>query len=151
MRAGEFGARTLGGFMKTILFCALSLVACGCYSSHRSHDPQAGTGKYGGSGYDDVGSKSTNKTGTVEASSPTYSHDQADRNLAQQIRQALNDDESLAASARQVEILVNHGSVTLRGTVLSSDEKQRIEEKVKHCAGVNNVDNQLQVRSGSAR
>src|SRR5262249_48106942 len=53
----------------------------------------------------------------------------ADRDLTQQIRQAVVSDKSLSTSAHNVKIISRNGTVTLRGEVKSDEEKKAIVAK----------------------
>jgi osmotically-inducible protein OsmY len=75
------------------------------------------------------------------------SENEADRTITQNIRQAITGDESLSTNAKNVKIITNDGTVTLRGPVKSEKEKTEIEAKAKQVAGVKRVDNQLEVVS----
>ena len=75
------------------------------------------------------------------------SESEADRTITQNIRKALTADDSLSTNAKNVKIITNDGTVTLRGPVKSEKEKADIEAKAKQVAGVKNVDNQLEVAS----
>ena len=71
----------------------------------------------------------------------------ADRELAQKIRQAIVDDNSLSTSAHNVKIIVRDGVVVLKGPVQSEDEKKSIGTKAEQIAGTGKVKNQLMVKS----
>jgi hyperosmotically inducible periplasmic protein len=73
------------------------------------------------------------------------SENEADRKITQQIRQAVTKDDSLSTSAQNVKIITQDGKVTLRGTVKSDSEKQKIGEMAKKASGVKNVENLLTV------
>ena len=75
------------------------------------------------------------------------SESEADRTISQNIRKALTADDSLSTNAKNVKIITNDGTVTLRGPVKSEKEKTDIEAKAKQVAGVKSVDNQLEVAS----
>ncbi len=75
------------------------------------------------------------------------SENEADRTITQNIRQALTADDSLSTNAKNVKIITNDGTVTLRGPVKSDKEKVEIEAKAKQVAGVKKVDNQLEIAS----
>ena len=75
------------------------------------------------------------------------SENEADRTISQTIRKAITADDSLSTNAKNVKIITNDGTVTLRGPVKSEKEKADIEAKAKQVAGVKNVDNQLEVAS----
>ena len=75
------------------------------------------------------------------------SENEADRTITQNIRQALTADDSLSTNAKNVKIITNDGTVTMRGPVKSEKEKTDIEAKAKQVAGVKRVDNQIEVAS----
>jgi osmotically-inducible protein OsmY len=75
------------------------------------------------------------------------SENDADRTITQKIRQAITADDSLSTNAKNVKIITNDGTVTLRGPVKSEKEKSDIEAKAKQVAGVKRVDNQIEVAS----
>ena len=68
--------------------------------------------------------------------------------LVQRIRQAVVKDDSLSMNAKNVKIIVREGKVQLRGPVETPQEKDAIAAKAGQIAGKNNVDNQLEVRTG---
>jgi osmotically-inducible protein OsmY len=74
------------------------------------------------------------------------SENEADRKITQQIRQAVVKDDSLSTSAQNVKIITQDGKVTLRGTVNSDSEKQKIADKAKKVSGVKNVNNLITVK-----
>jgi len=69
----------------------------------------------------------------------------SDRQLTAQIRRAIVKDKSLSSTAHNVKIIAQNGSVTLKGTVKSDEEKQAIESKATEIAGAGKVNNELQV------
>ena len=70
---------------------------------------------------------------------------ETDRTLNQNIRQTLNTDSSLSASAKNVHFDTDNGKVTLRGTVPTEKDKKDLAAKVEKMSGVKDVDNQLQI------
>jgi hyperosmotically inducible protein len=74
------------------------------------------------------------------------SESEADRTVTQQIRRAVVADDSLSTMAKNVKIITADGVVTLRGPVQSPREKEAIEAKARQFAGINQVDNQLEVK-----
>jgi hyperosmotically inducible protein len=68
-----------------------------------------------------------------------------DRQMAQQIRQAIVKDKSLSTYAHNVKVIVQDGAVTLKGTVRSDEEKQTIEAKATQVAGADKVTNQIEI------
>ena len=75
------------------------------------------------------------------------SESEADRTISQNIRAAITADDSLSTNGKNVKIITNEGTVTLRGPVKSDKEKSDIEAKAKQIAGVKKVDNQLEIAS----
>ena len=74
------------------------------------------------------------------------SNNKADVELTRQIRRAVMKDGSLSMMAHNVKIVSANGDVTLRGPVETEHEKTAIASKAQAIAGVNNVDNQLEVK-----
>lgn len=70
-----------------------------------------------------------------------------DREIAQKIRKAIVDDNSLSTSAHNVKIIVRDGVVVLKGPVESEDEKKSIGAKAEEIAGVGKVKNHLTIKS----
>lgn len=73
------------------------------------------------------------------------SENEADRKITQRIRQAVTKDDSLSTSAQNVKIITQDGKVTLRGTVNSDSEKQKIADMAKKAPGVKNVENLITI------
>ena len=55
-------------------------------------------------------------------------------------------DSALGYDAKNVKIVTEGGKVTLRGPVKSAAERSSIEAKAKAAAGINAVDNQLEIK-----
>ncbi len=68
-----------------------------------------------------------------------------DRETARQIRQSIVKDKSLSTYAHNVKIIVQDGSVTLKGPVRSDEEKDSVMKKATAVAGDGKVVNQLEV------
>ncbi len=82
------------------------------------------------------------------SSSPTADQQKenpSDRQLTQQIRRAITKDGSLSTYAHNVKIIVQNGTVTLKGPVRSDEEKQAVEAKAAQIAGADKVKDELQV------
>jgi osmotically-inducible protein OsmY len=71
----------------------------------------------------------------------------ADRELTAAIRKAIVDDDTLSTNAQNVKIITVGGVVTLRGPVKSAAEKTAVAAKAQRTAGVQRVDNQLEVET----
>ncbi len=69
--------------------------------------------------------------------------------LPDKVQMALKNDASLSGSAQNVQFSMNESKLTVKGTVKSEDEKNRILEKVRAIAGETKVDDQLKVTASS--
>lgn len=78
-------------------------------------------------------SSSTSAQRTPNASD--QSNTEAAVRLAAQIRRALVKDKSLSVRAHNITVIVKDGTITLRGIVDSSREKQAVHQKVHRIAG----------------
>jgi osmotically-inducible protein OsmY len=90
-------------------------------------------------------SPSTNQTASNAPTASDQPTNEADTKVAQDVRQALTSDSSLSTAAQNVTVVASNGTVTLRGNVKDSSEKQKVADKATQVAGVSNVDNQLTV------
>lgn len=68
-----------------------------------------------------------------------------DQDITQRVRQLLQKDDSLSINAKNVKIITVGSKVTLRGPVSSQLEADAVCDKARQVAGVENVDNQLEV------
>jgi len=68
-----------------------------------------------------------------------------DRELAAHVRKAFVGDKSLSTYAHNAKIIVQSGTVTLRGPVRTDDERASLESKAKAIAGVTAVNNELTI------
>jgi hyperosmotically inducible protein len=131
--------------MKTIvLLLSLALLALGGYAgtasaTERTPSPAAPTAP------DNTG-RNVRDRGGVTRTPGDQSESEADRSVTQQIRRAVVADDSLSTMAKNVKIITAEGVVTLRGPVQSPHEKEVIEAKARQFAGINQVDNQLEVK-----
>lgn len=67
--------------------------------------------------------------------------------VAFKVRRTLQSDHSLSPSARNIQVSVDAGRVSLSGTVANDAEKVRVESMVKKVDGVKNVVSNLTVSS----
>lgn len=72
--------------------------------------------------------------------------DMADIRTTQAIRKAIMAEDRLSMDAKNVKIVTTSGTVTLRGTVKDKMEKDLIDGNARAAAGVNQVDDQLEVQ-----
>jgi osmotically-inducible protein OsmY len=129
--------------MKTIivlLFSTLLVVAC---SKNRSDNKQVSQTAV----EPDNSGRNVRDRDDQKKTTGDQSENEADRTITQNIRRAVTADDSLSTNAKNVKIITNNGTVTLRGPVKSEKEKAEIEAKAKQVAGVKSVDNQLEVAS----
>ena len=129
--------------MKTIivlLFSTLLVVAC---SKNRSENKQVSQTAV----EPDNSGRNVRDRDDQNKTTGDQSENEADRTITQNIRRAVTADDSLSTNAKNVKIITNNGTVTLRGPVKSEKEKAEIEAKAKQVAGVRSVDNQLEVAS----
>ena len=82
----------------------------------------------------------------AEPTADQQKENSSDRQLAAQIRRAIVKDKSLSTDAHNVKIIVQNGSVTLKGPVKSDDEKRTIETKAAQVAGgTDKITDQIEV------
>lgn len=76
-------------------------------------------------------------------------NDRSDRDITQQVRQAINADKTFSTYAHNVKVITQNGQVTLKGPVRSDDEKRAIEAKATAVAGDGKVTSELTVKPKS--
>ena len=62
------------------------------------------------------------------------------------IRRAVMKDDSLTMTAKNIKIITERGMVTLRGPVMSAQEKAKIAKLAKAAAPGASIDNQIEVK-----
>jgi hyperosmotically inducible protein len=88
-----------------------------------------------------------------DANAPTadqQKNNKADRETAKQIRKAIMADKSLSTYAHNAKVIVQNGTVTLKGPVRSDEEKRAVEAKAAEVAGASNVKNELTIVSADS-
>ena len=68
-----------------------------------------------------------------------------DRELAGKIRKAIVADKSLSTYAKNVKIIVQDGTVTLKGPVRSAEESQAIQAKAQELTSPSAIHNEMTV------
>ena len=129
--------------MKSITLLLLSMVLMVGCSKNRSEDKQVSQTAVEA----DNSGRNVRDRNDQTKTPGDQSENEADRTITQNIRQVITADDSLSTNAKNVKIITNDGTVTLRGPVKSEKEKAEIEAKAKQVAGVKSVDNQLEVAS----
>jgi hypothetical protein len=72
-----------------------------------------------------------------------------DEALEQRVASSLREDTALAALAPNITVDAKNGTVTLQGSVNSSQQRTDIESKVRSIPGVTQVTNNLEISSAS--
>jgi hyperosmotically inducible protein len=129
--------------MKSITLLLLSMVLMVGCSKNRSEDKQVSQTAVEA----DNSGRNVRDRNDQTKTPGDQSENEADRTITQNIRQVITADDSLSTNAKNVKIITNDGTVTLRGPVKSEKEKVEIEAKAKQVAGVKRVDNQLEIAS----
>jgi len=80
------------------------------------------------------------------ATPQTQDNQATNRSVLAAVRKAIVKDKTLSTLAHNVKVMVQGGVVTLRGPVKSDAEKTSVESVAKQVAGVNSVDNQLDIK-----
>ncbi len=86
---------------------------------------------------------------TPTTTAPATTSNESDVKLADQVRTAISGGagEANADAAKAIQVSSSGGTVTLKGSVKSDEEKTRIETAAKAVPGVSKVDNQLEVKA----
>lgn len=69
-----------------------------------------------------------------------------DEEIKKAIKDEINTDKEFAEDTNKVDIKIEHGKVTLTGTVADQDTKEDVEAVAKDIAGDNNVVNNIVVQ-----
>ncbi len=88
--------------------------------------------------------------GGVAMTPMDQSNSEQDRKLTQSIRKALMDDDRLSFTAKNVKIISQGGTVTLRGLVPNKAERDAVRELAQKFAGAKNVNDQLELPASEA-
>jgi len=82
---------------------------------------------------------------TARPTADQQKENRSDLEITRQIRRSITQDKDLSTYAKNVKIVTQDGSVTLRGPVRSEEEKKAIEAKASEVAGATHVKSELQV------
>jgi hyperosmotically inducible periplasmic protein len=80
-----------------------------------------------------------------EPTADQQSNNRSDRDIAQQVRQAIIADKTFSTYAHNVKVIAQNGQVTLKGPVRSDDEKRAVEAKAAAIAGDGKVTSELTI------
>jgi hyperosmotically inducible periplasmic protein len=84
------------------------------------------------------------------AAQPTadqQSNTKSDVAITRDIRRAIVNDKSLSTYAHNIKVITQHGDVTLKGPVLTDEEKKIVEAKATEVAGAGHVTNAISITS----
>ena len=81
-----------------------------------------------------------------EVTADQQKENSSDRELARNIRRAIVKDKSLSTYAHNIKVIVQNGTVTLKGPVHTAEEKSAILAKAKEAAGGANVQDEISVK-----
>jgi hyperosmotically inducible periplasmic protein len=81
-----------------------------------------------------------------EPTADQQKNDRSDRDITQQVRQAIIADKTFSTYAHNVKVITQNGQVTLKGPVRSDDEKRSVEAKAAAIAGDGKVSSELTVK-----
>lgn len=95
---------------------------------------------------DNTARNQRDRSGESATSSDQSNNSQAVQTTAA-IRRAVVRDSSLSTTAKNVKIISDGQTVTLRGPVNTADEKSKIEQLAQSAAGNIKIDNQLEVKA----
>jgi hyperosmotically inducible protein len=84
-----------------------------------------------------------------EPTADQQQNNHSDRDITQQIRQAIAGDKTFSSYAHNIKVITQNGQVTLKGPVRSDDEKRAIEAKAAAIAGDGKVTSELTVKPKS--
>ena len=84
-----------------------------------------------------------------EPTADQQQNNRSDRDITQQVRQAINADKAFSSYAHNIKVITQNGQVTLKGPVRSDDEKRAIEAKATAIAGDGKVTSELTVKPKS--
>jgi hyperosmotically inducible protein len=129
---------------KMVLLFSLALLALSGYAG-TAYSTEGTTAPPAPTAPDNTG-RNVRDRGGATMTPGDQSESEADRTMTQQIRRAVVSDDSLSTMAKNVKIITADGVVTLRGPVENPNEKEAIETKARQLAGINKVDNQLEVK-----
>lgn len=88
----------------------------------------------------------TTSSSSMRMNSDMQSNNKDDVKLAAAVRRAIMKDSSLSTAAHNVKVMAANGTVTLRGSVKSDDEKSKVETAARSVDGVQQVENNLDVK-----
>jgi len=127
---------------RSFLFLAALFLACGTFTlaqdSSEQNAPASDNTK--------INQRDRNPN---EPTADQQQNNRSDRDITQQVRQAINADKTFSSYSHNVKVITQNGQVTLKGPVRSDDEKRAIEAKAAAIAGDCKVTSELTVKPKS--
>ncbi len=127
---------------RLILFVSALLLGCGTLVSAQNSAPQSSPGA-------DNTKVNQQDQNPNEPTADQQSNNRSDRDLTQQVRQAIASDKTLSTYAHNIKVITQNGQVTLKGPVRSEEERRAIEAKAAAIAGDGKVNSELTVKPKS--
>lgn len=124
---------------KLLLISMLSLTLTACDRLEKPYNSSSQEQDYDNTG------KNVRDRDAAARTPMNQSESETDRTITQRIRQAIVADRALSSDAKNIKIITERGVVTLRGPVVSSQEKDAIARKANDVQGVVRVDNQIDI------
>ena len=122
--------------LRVFLSCLLALVSTTGYSSFANTENNT---------LPDNSKTNKEQQSKQEATAEHQNNNNADLKVTQKIRQELIKDKNLSTYGHNVKIITENGKVTLKGPVHSEKEKLDIEHTAQLVAGVDNVQDELEI------
>lgn len=132
-----------------LLHCALACASVSAWAATNSTDGAATTPAPAGQTTpkaDNTGINDRDDNAAAKTPQDQSSRSQ-DRELLAAVRRAIVGDKTLSTMAHNAKIIVEHGTVTLRGPVKSEEEKAQVERVTQQVRGVTKIDNRLDVKA----
>lgn len=124
------------------------LLAVGCADNRRdasvSYSP-ALTGSYAATSDRPVSRVYPNTSANIDVTTPPAGASSQDWTVAEEIRSLLTTDRNIGKAP--MAAVVNHGVVTLRGSVRNQRERDRLRNEIASLPGVQRVDDQLDFKN----
>jgi len=87
------------------------------------------------------------KEPTADQQNPSRS----DSDITRDIRRSITRDKALSTYAKNIKIITQNGTVTLRGPVRSEEEKKTIEAKATEVAGASHVKSEIDIAAKQSK
>jgi osmotically-inducible protein OsmY len=137
----EYAMKRTPGF-RNILFISVLVLGCGALMLGQDSSGQNAPAS-------DNTKMNQRDRNPNEPTADQQQNSRSDRDITQQIRQAIISDKTFSTYAHNIKVITQNGQVTLKGPVRSEEEKSAIEAKAAAIAGDGKVSSQLTVKPKS--